>query len=253
MVHLSLLSATAGFLAAASSLVSATPVPSHQDEQPRAHIVPFANKHAVTRRSENFNVVDVVERDLRRIQRRNELVDRMKRSGTDNAKVKRTAAALEPYDINTLRKARMKKKRQGSATDPLVNDSDFLYFGNMDIGTPAQTTTIDFDTGSSDLIVPSSDCKNCTGPFFDPSKSTSFATDNKPFKTGFGDGSTANGVLSTETVAIGGLAVQNQSFAVITQASVGFDNPNAGLMGLAFPALSAAPGTTPWFINLANQ
>ncbi|KAG8896937.1 Type I transmembrane sorting receptor, partial [Tulasnella sp. 417] len=251
MVHFSLLSATAGILAAASSLVSATPVPSQQDEQPRAHIVPFVNKHAVTRRSVNFSSVDVVERDLRRIQRRNELVDRLKRSGTDNVKAKRTAAALEPYDINTLRKARM-KKRQGSAADPLVNTGDSLYYGNMDIGTPAQTTTINFDTGSSDLIVPSVDCANCTGPFFDPSKSTSFATTNQAFATAFGDGSTANGVLSTDTVAIGSLALQNQPFAVITQASVGFDGPNAGLMGLAFPSI-AQTGATPWFINLANQ
>ncbi|KAG8946601.1 Type I transmembrane sorting receptor [Tulasnella sp. 408] len=250
MVHFSLLSATAGLLAAAS-LVSATPVPSNQNEEPRARIVPFVNKHAVARSSESYNHADVVERDLRRIQRRNELADLRKRSGTENVKVKRTAAALEPYDINTLRKARM-TKRQGSAADPLVNNGDALYYGNLDIGTPAQTTTIDFDTGSSDLIVPSVDCANCTAPFFDPSKSTSFATTNQPFETAFGDGSTANGVLSTETVAIGSLALQNQPFAVITQASVGFDGPNAGLMGLAFPTI-AQTGATPWFMALANQ
>ncbi|KIO16648.1 hypothetical protein M407DRAFT_33704 [Tulasnella calospora MUT 4182] len=123
MVNLSLLSATAGLLAAASTLVSATPVPSHQNDQPRACIIPFANKHAVARRSESYNPADVVARDLRRMQRRNELVDRMERSGTEKVKVKRTAAALEPYDINTFRKARM-NKRQGSAADPLVNKAD---------------------------------------------------------------------------------------------------------------------------------
>lgn len=251
MVHFSLLSATAGLLAAASSLVSATPVPSQQNDQPRARIVPFVNKHAVARRSESYNPADVVARDLHRIRRRNEIVDRMERSGTERVKVKRTAAALEPYDINTFRKARM-NKRQTYAADPLVNNGDALYYGNMEIGTPAQVTTINFDTGSSDLIVPSVDCKNCTGPFFDPSKSTSFATTNQPFGTAFGDGSTANGVLSTETVAIGSLGLQNQPFAVITQASVGFDGPNAGLMGLAFPTI-AQTQATPWFINLANQ
>ncbi|KAG9020355.1 hypothetical protein FS837_008296, partial [Tulasnella sp. UAMH 9824] len=123
MVHFSLLSATAGLLAATASLVSATPVPSNQNEEPRARIVPFVNKHAVARSSEGYNHGDVVERDLRRIKRRNELADLRKRSGTENVKVKRTAAALEPYDINTLRKARM-TKRQGSAADPLVNKGD---------------------------------------------------------------------------------------------------------------------------------
>ncbi|KAG9024737.1 hypothetical protein FS837_005218 [Tulasnella sp. UAMH 9824] len=250
MVHLSLLSATAGLLAAASSLVSATPVPSHQNDQPRAHIIPFVSKHAAARRSESYNSADVVKRDLDRIRRRNQVADSMKRSGAKKFNMKRLAAALEPYDINTLRKART--KRQGYAADPLVNSGDALYYGNINIGTPAQFTTIDFDTGSSDLIVPSVDCANCTGPFFDPSKSTSFSTTNQPFATAFGDGSTANGVLSTETVSIGSIGIQNQPFAVITQASVGFDGPNAGLMGLAFPTI-AQTRATPWFMNLANQ
>ncbi|KAG8973490.1 Type I transmembrane sorting receptor [Tulasnella sp. 425] len=248
MVHFSIISATAGILAAAS-LVSATPVPSNDD--PKARIVPFVNKHAAARRSESYNLPETTKRDLHRIQRRNERdAALMKRSGTGNLKVKRTAAALEPFDIDSARKART-KKRQGYSTDPLVNVGDGLYYGNIDIGTPAQVTTIDFDTGSSDLIVPSTACGNCTGPFFDTSKSTSFATTNQAFSTAFGDGSTADGVLSTETVAIGSLGIQNQPFAVITQASKGFDGPNAGLMGLAFPTI-AQTGATPWFMNLAH-
>ncbi|KAG8985305.1 hypothetical protein FRB90_004791, partial [Tulasnella sp. 427] len=244
MVHFSVLSATAGFLAAASSFVSASPVPSGA-ERVKAHIVPFSSKHAAIRRSEDFSATDLSTRDLNRVQRRNELEASLaKRSIPSNSK--RTAAALEPFDIAHLR------KRAGSyATDPLVNNGDSLYYGNLDTGTPAQTTTIDFDTGSSDLIIPSVDCKNCTGPFFDPNKSTSFATNQQPFSTAFGDGSTADGVIATDTVAMGGLSLQNQPFAVILQASKGFDGPNAGLMGLAFPTI-AQTGATPWFINLAN-
>ncbi|KAG8952204.1 hypothetical protein FRC04_004911 [Tulasnella sp. 424] len=250
MVHLSIISATAGILAVAS-LVSATPVPSNNE--PKARIIPFVNKHAAARRSKSYNLSETSKRELHRIQGRNErdAAFTMKHSGTGNLKAKRTAAALEPYDIDSARKART-NKRQGYATDPSVNNGDFLYYGNITMGTPAQVTTIDFDTGSSDLIVPSTACANCTGPFFDPSKSTSFVTTNQPFAIAFGDGSTADGVISSETVAIGNLGVQNQPFAVITQASKGFDGPNSGLMGLAFPTL-AQTGATPWFMNLANQ
>ncbi|KAG9046884.1 hypothetical protein FS837_003469 [Tulasnella sp. UAMH 9824] len=251
MVHFSLLSATASILAA-TSLVSSTPLPSNPDDQPRAVIVPFVNKHAVARRSMDYDPSESIKRDLRRIQQRNERAAMMQHSGVETVKVKRTAAALEPYDINILRKAHM-KKRQGYETTPLRNSVVAgVYYGAMGIGTPYQPITINFDTGSSDLTVPTADCANCKGPFFDPTNSTTFVNTNQPFEASFSDNSTASGFISTDTVAIGSLSVPNQAFGLINQAAENYDGPNAGLIGLAFPAI-ARTQATPWFINLANQ
>ncbi|KAG8969137.1 hypothetical protein FRB90_010759, partial [Tulasnella sp. 427] len=151
MVQLSVISATAGLFA---TLISAFPVP--PAKHPRAEIVSFTNKHVTARHSESYSLMDSIARDLDRIQRRKALSERPRGA----QKVKRTAAALEPFDINRYRQL---MKRQGSTYEPMVNaKNDSLYYGNMDIGTPAQTTNFQFDTGSSDMLVVSSDCKNCT-------------------------------------------------------------------------------------------
>ncbi|KAG8929904.1 hypothetical protein FRC01_003561 [Tulasnella sp. 417] len=237
MVHFSILSTTTGILAAVS-VVSATPVLSNPSDQPRAFIVPFVNKHAADRRSMNHDSSELINGGLRRVQERNEPAALKKRLGLETVQVKRTAAALEPYDINILRKARMKKRQ---------------VYGNINIGTPAQSITIDFDMGSRDLIVPTAECTNCTGPFFDPSQSTSHATTSQPFQTYLPHGEPATGVTSTETVAIGSLSVSNQSLVLVTQleAEFAFD-PFSGVLGLAFPTITET-GATPWFMNLASQ
>ncbi|KAG8894451.1 Type I transmembrane sorting receptor, partial [Tulasnella sp. 408] len=241
-------------LIAASSLVHATPVPTEEKLAEKAKVIPFVNKHAAARNSEDYSPLAVSKRDLHRIQQRNERIAAIKRSGEKVTRSKRKAAALEPYDIGVVRRAAMKKRQGSSASGPLVNWQDMLYYGDLSVGTPAQVITIDFDTGSSDLIIPSAECTTCVGPFYNPSTSTSFANLTTPFNTSFGDDSTASGVLATETVSFGSLSVANQVFSVISDLNwtVGSNRPNSGLMGLAFESV-AQTKATPWFFNLANQ
>ncbi|KIO26674.1 hypothetical protein M407DRAFT_74234, partial [Tulasnella calospora MUT 4182] len=127
-----------------------------------------------------------------------------------------------------------------------------VYYGNLSVGTPAQVMTIDFDTGSSDLLIPSSACTTCVRPFYEPSTSTSFTNSDVAFNTSFVDGTTASGVVAAETISVGTLSVVNQAFAVVTASTDHFDRPNSGLMGLAFESI-AQTKATPWFFNLANQ
>ncbi len=69
--------------------------------------------------------------------------------------------------------------------------------------------TVDFDTGSSDLFLPTPMCgANCSGhQLYDPRASSTAKDLHKTFSLSFGDGSTAKGEQFTDVVSIAGLTV----------------------------------------------
>merc|ERR1719229_2165665 len=79
----------------------------------------------------------------------------------------------------------------------LTDVQDAEYFGEVDIGTPAQKFTVIYDTGSSNLWVPSKGCGNCKhgSPRYDSQASKSFAKDGQSFALRYGTGS-CEGILS---------------------------------------------------------
>ncbi|KAG8922599.1 hypothetical protein FRC00_007246, partial [Tulasnella sp. 408] len=58
-------------LIAASSFGYATPVPTEKLAE-KAKVIPFVNKHAAARNSEDYSPLAVSKRDLHRIQQQNE-------------------------------------------------------------------------------------------------------------------------------------------------------------------------------------
>nr|QDD56410.1 aspartic protease APA1 [Evansstolkia leycettana] len=103
-----------------------------------------------------------------------------------------------------------------------------------------QKVVMDFDTGSSDMWVISTNSPAAAQQghtVFDPAKSTTFKTlDGATFNITYGDQSFANGIVGMDTVDIGGATVTNQAIGLPTQLSQTFieDTASNGLVGLAF-------------------
>ena len=58
---------------------------------------------------------------------------------------------------------------------------DLLYYGEIRVGTPAQSLTVQVDTGSADLWVPAN-CHKCTGKQFNPEQSRTYHSTEETFE-----------------------------------------------------------------------
>lgn len=121
---------------------------------------------------------------------------------------------------------------------------DTVWAGSLTIGTPAKSFLIDFDTGSSDLWVPSASCTSAPcaphQKYSPSSSSTSKFVAKGGLMISYGDGSTTSGDVYTDTVTIGGLTATNQKMGAATTLSSSWaDDPEDGLMGMAYQSLSS--------------
>ncbi|XP_055270951.1 pregnancy-associated glycoprotein 1-like [Moschus berezovskii] len=137
---------------------------------------------------------------------------------------------------------------------PLRNIMDKLYVGNITIGTPPQEFQVIFDTGSSDLWVPSIFCNSTacsTHVMFRHLQSSTFRPTRKIFSINYSSGR-MKGVVVHDTVRIGDLVSTNQAFG-LSVAEYGFEGMTFdGVLGLNFPDMSSI-GAIPIFDNLKNQ
>ncbi|ETE71687.1 Cathepsin E [Ophiophagus hannah] len=140
--------------------------------------------------------------------------------------------------------------------EPLLNYLDVEYFGQISIGNPPQNFTVLFDTGSSNLWVPSIYCvsKACVEHSrFHPSQSSTYTEVGTPFSIHYGTGS-LTGIIGMDQVTVEGLTIVNQQFAesVSEPGNTFLDSEFDGILGLAYPSL-AVDGVTPVFDNMMAQ
>ncbi|KAL6716122.1 hypothetical protein ACLMJK_005688 [Lecanora helva] len=139
-------------------------------------------------------------------------------------------------------------KRQASGIDvALTDDNDLLYSAPVTIGSgsSAQKFIMDFDTGSSDILVPGPLCtpqNGCTrsthysntGHLLTPTASTTYG------------GGTAHGSIYSDAVTVANLTVPTQSLLSVTSApffATGDSNYD-GLFGMAFTGASGSSSVT---------
>lgn len=124
-----------------------------------------------------------------------------------------------------------------SLTD--VQDSE--YFGEVLIGTPAQKFQVIYDTGSSNLWVPSTACTNCKkdGAKYDSTQSSTYTKDNQSFALQYGTGS-CTGFISQDETIVGGATITGFKFGEVTTeaADVFGVAPFDGILGMG-PAKAA--------------
>ncbi|XP_005701232.1 PREDICTED: pregnancy-associated glycoprotein 4-like isoform X2 [Capra hircus] len=137
---------------------------------------------------------------------------------------------------------------------PLRNIRDIFYVGNITIGTPPQEFQVIFDTGSSDLWVPSDYCNSSacsTHVRFRHRQSSTFRPTNKTFRIIYGSGR-MKGVVAHDTVRIGDLVSIDQPFG-LSVAEYGFrDRSFDGVLGLNYPNKSCSRAI-PIFDKLKNE
>ncbi|KAK4513129.1 poly(A)-binding protein binding protein [Mucor velutinosus] len=139
---------------------------------------------------------------------------------------------------------------------PLSNYMNAQYYGEIQLGSPPQTFTVVFDTGSSNLWVPSTHCSSIAcflHKRYDSQKSQTYAENGTEFSIRYGTGA-LEGFISHDQLNLGGIKIEDQGFAEsvkepgFTFAFAKFD----GILGLGYDTISVQH-TVPPFYHMVNR
>ncbi|KAF9930361.1 Vacuolar protease A [Modicella reniformis] len=140
---------------------------------------------------------------------------------------------------------------------PLSNFLNAQYYGEVSIGTPPQTFKVVFDTGSSNLWIPSRKCRSISCFLhhkFDSSRSSTYKANGTTFGITYGSGS-VEGFISNDVIQLGGLQVNNQDFGEATkEPGLAFIfGMFDGIFGLGYDTISVLHAVPPFYNIVDNK
>lgn len=120
--------------------------------------------------------------------------------------------------------------RRAKTLEAGITNEQILYLINITIGTPPQDFSLQLDTGSSDLWVPSARADICAQPgpegpscsvgAFDDTQSDTFNSlhGQVPFQISYQDNSQISGIYFEDTVNIGGQSIKKLQMGLALKA-----------------------------------
>lgn len=165
---------------------------------------------------------------------------------------------LLAFDIPVIKRTMHHWKgiqKQDISPIPLLTHDMLAYFGNISLGDPGQNFTVVFDTGSSDLWVPWSDCISefcMASSSFNPQDSTSSSVDmDKDFQIVYGKGQ-VQGIHAVDHLMLSNMTIRNQTFGLAEKVQGMEPGRYDGILGLGLPKLSRLK-TAPPLVQLFRQ
>ena len=131
----------------------------------------------------------------------------------------------------------------------VLADSVPRYIINMTVGTPGQPFSVQLDTGSSDIWIPSVDSDICLeeaqscqilGQYDSTTSKTYVDVERGGFQISYEDNSAISGDYINETLAIGNTVIKDMTMGLAIQASRPF-----GIMGIGYDADESIASTDP--------
>lgn len=138
-------------------------------------------------------------------------------------------------------------RRQNTVQADITNE-EILYLINVTIGTPPQSFSLQLDTGSSDLWVPSVRSSACTqysgyctlGAYDDTASTTFHSIAPNGFEISYQDNSRVRGDYFSDTLTVGTQSIKSMQMGLATAATRAL-----GIMGIGFASGESIVATEP--------